>query len=329
MKDKLLSDIELQLSLQFDTETREKVMQCIISSLKDYDVSERVTDLVVRHEDINERILKRYVACLRIDGMAESTIKGYVYTLKHLESMIGKPYQEMSAYDVRYFLGDIKARGCKNSHAENQRSYIAAFFKWMYTEELIERNPCEKIRPIKVEKEIRLPFTAVDMDKLRTACRKPKERAIIETLISSGIRCEEMCSLKINDVDLEKLTLRVRHGKGGKDRVVYISDVAAAHIKDYLSRRKEETDVLFVSRTGGRYTTNGILVMVTRLGKRAGVEKVHPHRFRRTFATEFRHRGMDIHTISKLMGHSNIDTTERYIYTADDQLQADYRKYSA
>lgn len=329
MKDKLLRDIELKLSLQFDTETREKVMQCIIASLKDYDISERVTDLVVRHEDINERILKRYVACLRIDGMAESTIKGYVYTLKHLESMIGKPYQEMSAYDVRYFLGDIKARGCKNSHAENQRSYIAAFFKWMYTEELIERNPCEKIRPIKVEKEIRLPFTAVDMDKLRTACRQPKERAIIETLISSGIRCEEMCSLKINDVDLEKLTLRVRHGKGGKDRVVYISDVAAAHIKDYLSRRKEETDVLFVSRTGGRYTTNGILVMVTRLGKRAGVEKVHPHRFRRTFATECRRRGMDIHTISKLMGHSNIDTTERYIYTADDQLQADYRKYSA
>ena len=137
-----------------------------------------------------------------------------------------------------------------------------------------------------------------------------------------------MCNLKIDDVDLERLTLRVRRGKGGKDRCIYISDVAAEHIKRYLSTRKVDSDVLFVAR-GDKYTTNGILRMVMRIGKRAGVEKVHPHRFRRTFATECRRRGMDIHTISKLMGHSNIDTTERYIYTADDQLQAEYRKYSA
>lgn len=330
MKDKLLSDIELKLSLQFDTETREKAMQCIIASLKDYDVSERVTDLVVRHEDINERILKRYVACLRIDGMADGTIKQYAYTLEKLAGMIGKPFTEMSAYDVRFFLGECKERGCKNQSIENHRSQIASFFKWMHTEEMIAKNPCEKIRPIKVEKEIRLPFTAVEIDKLRTACTMHQERAIIETLISSGIRCEELCNLKVDDVDLDKLTLRVRRGKGGKDRCVYISDVAAEYIKTYLSTRKKESDVLFMSRTGGgKYTTDGILRKVSKIGKRAGVAKVHPHRFRRTFATECRRRGMDIHTISKLMGHSNIDTTERYIYTADDQLQAEYRKYSA
>lgn len=173
MKDKLLRDIELKLSLQFPAEQREKVMQCVISCLNDYDVTERVTDLTVRHEDINERILKRYVACIRIDGKAESTIKQYVRTLVKLAELIGKPYTEMSAYDIRYFLGDIKERGAKNSHVENQRSYIATFFQWMLDEEMIRKNPCAKVKTIKVESEIRKPFSAVEIDRLRSVCSRP------------------------------------------------------------------------------------------------------------------------------------------------------------
>lgn len=330
MKDKLLREIEIKLSLQFPEEQREKIMQTVISSLNDYDVTQRVTDLTVRHEDINERILKRYVACIRIDGMKDSTIRQYARTLKKLAELIQKPFTEMSAYDVRFFLGDIKQRGGKNSHIENQRAYISAFFQWMHNEELIERNPCAKIRPIKVEKEIRLPFSSVDIDKLRTACKRTLDRAVIETLLSSGIRCEELCNLSVSDVDIEKRTLRVRNGKGGKDRVVYISDVAAEHIKNYLSERRDESVVLFMSKTSrAEFTTGGIKAMVARIGEKAGVEGVHPHRFRRTFATEMYRRGADINAISKLMGHSTVATTQRYIYTADDQLQAEYKKYSA
>ncbi len=329
MKDKLLRDIEIKLSLQFDKDTRDKIMQSVISSLNDYDVTERATDLVVRSDDINARLIKRYIACMRIDGMSDGTIKQYIYSLSKLGGMIGKPFTEMSAYDIRFYLGEVKARGCKNSTVENQRANISAFFQWMYKEEVIERNPCEKIRAVKIEKEIRLPFTAVEIDNLRMACKRPVDRAIIETMLSSGIRCEEMCNLKISDVDFDRKTIRIRRGKGGKDRIVYISDVAAAHIRTYLEKRKETCDYLFASRTGGNYTKRGVQDLVKRIGEKAGVENVHPHRFRRTFATEARRRGMDIHTISKLMGHSNIATTERYIYTADDQLQAEYRKYSA
>lgn len=330
MKDKLLRDIELKLSLQFPAEQREKVMQCVISCLNDYDVTERVTDLTVRHEDINERILKRYVACIRIDGKAESTIKQYVRTLVKLAELIGKPYTEMSAYDIRYFLGDIKERGAKNSHVENQRSYIATFFQWMLDEEMIRKNPCAKVKTIKVESEIRKPFSAVEIDRLRSVCSRPLDRAVIETLLSSGLRREEMCNLKVSDVDLDKRILTVRHGKGGKDRVVYISDVAEEHIKIYLDKRRIESDVLFVSKnTGTKYTPGGVLELVMRIGAKAQVDGVHPHRFRRTFASEMYRRGMDINTISKLMGHTNIATTQRYIYTASDQLQAEYKKYSA
>ena len=181
-----------------------------------------------------------------------------------------------------------------------------------------------------MEKEIRYPFSAVEIDKLRSACKRKLDRAIIETLLSSGIRCEELCNVNVTDVDLDKKTLRVRQGKGNKDRVVYISDVAAEHIKIYLSSRKLQSEALFVSQMSKeRFSTDGIKALVKRIGSRAGVTNVHPHRFRRTFATDLYKRGMDILTISKLMGHANIDTTRRYITTADDQLQAEYNKYSA
>lgn len=160
--------------------------------------------------------------------------------------------------------------------------------------------------------------------------QQASDRAVIETLLSSGLRREEMCNLKVSDVDLDKRILTVRHGKGGKDRVVYISDVAAEHIKIYLDKRRIESDVLFVSKnTGTKYTPGGVLELVMRIGAKAQVDGVHPHRFRRTFASEMYRRGMDINTISKLMGHTNIATTQRYIYTASDQLQAEYKKYSA
>ena len=330
MKDKLLRDIEIKLSLQFDTDQREKIMRTVISCLNDYDVTKRTTDLTVRSEDINERLLKRYAACLAIDGLAKGTIMQYVRTLRKLGGLIEKPYTEMSAYDIRFFLADIKARGSKNSHVENQRAYVSAFYQWMFSEEIIEKNPCLKIKPIKVEKEIRFPFSPVEIDKMRTSCKRELDRAIIETLLSSGVRCEELCNLDRADVDLEKNVLHVRLGKGSKDRVVYINDVAAEHIKIYLSKRKDDSPALFVSQTRKeRFTEGGIKALVNRIGIKSEVENVHPHRFRRTFATEMYRRGMDINTIRKLMGHSSVATTQRYIYTADEQLQSEYRKYSA
>lgn len=330
MKDKLLGEIELKLSLQFDRDTREKIMQCVIPCLNDFDVTEKVTDLTVRHEDINERILKRYVASIRIEGKAESSISQYIYTLQKLSEVVGKPYTEMTAYDIRYFLGEIKRRGTKNSYLQSQRSYVLTFFSWMHAEDLIEKNPCDRIKPIKVEQEIRLPFSAVEIDKMRSVCRQPKERAVLELLLSSGIRCDELCNVNVSDIDLDRKTLHVRHGKGAKDRIVFISDVAAEHIRVYLGKRKRNSEALFVSQmTKGRYTDSGIMQMVKQVGARAEVTDVHPHRFRRTFATEMHRRGMEIHMISKLMGHANIATTQRYIYTADDHLHAEYNKYSA
>ena len=330
MKDKLIHDIELKLSMSCPEMDREKIMHCIISCLNDYDVTARETGLTVRYEDTNERILKRYVACIRIEGKSEKTISQYIRLCNRLSAFLQKPFNEMTTTDLQYFLGDQKMKGTQGRTLENYRAYISAFFRWMLVEEIITKNPCERIKPIKFADKQRLPFSAVDIDALRSVCRSEKVRAMLEVFLSSGVRCEELANLNINDVDIRSRTLIVRNGKGGKSRKTYISEVAAEHLEQYLNTRKDNGVELFRSKRGSRYTsTTGIERIMRKLSKLSGVENVHPHRFRRTFATSLYKRGMDIHEIQKLMGHSNVQTTLEYIYTDDSQVRNAYEKYAA
>ena len=329
MKDKLIKDIELRLSTFCPNVDRDAVMRQVMAAIKDYDVTERPTDIAIRHEDINERILKRYVACLRVGGKSEGTVKQYVSTCMRLSDLIGRPFAEMTATDIWYYLGELKAKGNQNRSIENQRANLSAFFQWMTVEELISKNPCLKIRPIKVEDKIRLPFTSVQLDTLRTHCKDSRQRAILEVLVSSGVRCAELCALRISDVDLNSKTVLVRRGKGGKGRKTYISDLAAAHLAKYLSERKDEMPELFLSNYKKGYTRRGIEHQLYVLSKSAGVENVHPHRFRRTFATNLYRRGMDVHEIQRLMGHTSVNTTLEYIYADENHLATAYQKYAA
>lgn len=330
MKDKLIRDIEIKLSEMCPEIDRDRVMTCIISCLNGYDISEKSTQLAERAQDVNERILKRYSACLALDGKSKGTIKQYLRTCRKLGQDSGKNFTDMTTNDIRLFLGQFKLNGSKNSHIENQRAYISAFFMWMQSEDLIEKNPCAKVKPIKCEQVRRLPYTDVQIDKLRSACDTPKKRAMLELLLSSGVRCEEFMNLDISDVDIRNRTVLVRKGKGGKDRVTYMSELAAEHLETYLNTRTDTEPELFRSKNGGRYATTGsVRFVMTRLGKAAGVSGVHPHRFRRTFATNLYKRGMDVHEIQRLMGHSTVQTTLGYIYTDDAQLRAAYQKYAA
>lgn len=329
MRDKLIQDIELRLATFCPDIDRDVVMRQVMAAMKDYDVTERQTELAIRHEDINERILKRYVACLRVSGKSENTVKQYISTCTRLADLIRRPFTEMTATDIWFYLGELKAKGNQNRSIENQRANLSAFFQWMFVEELISKNPCMKVKPIKIEDKVRLPFTSVQLDKLRSGCKDARQRAMVEVLVSSGVRCAEFCNLKISDVDLRSRTILVRNGKGGKDRKTFMSDLAAAHLEKYLAERKDDRPELFLSNYKKAYTQKGVDRQLKNVAKRAGVDNVHPHRFRRTFATSLYNRGMDIHEVQRLMGHSNINTTLGYIYSDDDQIRAAYHKYAA
>lgn len=311
-----------------DREVRERAIGAVVRILNDYELMERSTDVAIV-DDTNERILKRYTACLMIDGKSEKTIEQYRREVSKLADVLHKNYPDMGVYDIRYYLACEKERGISDRTLENSRANLSAFFQWMTQEEIIQRNPCMTIKPIKYKDKIRYPFSTVEIDCLRSACRNKKERALIEILIASGVRVSELASMEKTDIDMATLSVHVRNGKGKKERTTYITDLAKTHLQKYLMARKETGPALFYNHSGKVLLSNGIRYILKQIGERAGVDNVHPHRFRRTFATGLAARGMDIQEIQKLLGHSNVNTTMEYVYIDGDKIQRSYKQYIA
>lgn len=297
--------------------------------LGDYELTKRCTEIVPL-DTINEKLIKRYCACLAVDGKSEKTIYQYRRSITLLSGFLNKPFPEMKTYDIRFYLATEKERGISERTLENLRANLSAFFQWLTIDEVIDKNPMIKIKPIKYDDEIREAFSDVEIDKLRSACENDKERALIEFLLSTGVRVTELSEMNISDVDLRNLTVHVRHGKGGKERITYTTAVAAERLNKYLTSRSEQTsNYVFCNNAHDRICPGGIRFILNRIAKRADVTNVHPHRFRRTFATGLAHRGMDVREIQKLLGHSNINTTLEYICTDTEGVKASYRKYIA
>lgn len=323
-----LQDVEQSLIGIVDTDVLNCVVNNITMILNNYEIVERCTELVPADNE-NEKILKQYLACLAVEGKSENTILQYGRALKKMSNEINKSYVEYGVYDIRYYFAREKQRGISSVSLENTRSYISAFFKWLSREGIITRNIMESIHPIKVPKEVKEPFSDIEIDMLRSACKNLKERALIETLLSTGVRVDELSKMNISDIDFSTMTVHVLHGKGSKERTTYINNIGRKHLMAYLESREDDTLPLFVNYRKTRLNNGGIRNILNKIGARAGVENVHPHRFRRTFATGLAARGMDIQEIQRLLGHSNVNTTMRYIKINDSQVQASYRRYIA
>ena len=326
-RENLIRRLRGRIGSVLDPDVANAILNIIVKELADYEVTERCTDLIVP-DGANEKILKRYCACLRLDGKSEGTVYQYNRTLVRLSQSIPKPYTEMGVYDLRYFLAMEKERGLSGRTLETTRANLSAFFQWMTNEDMIQKNPCLNINKIKYTDECRLPFSDTEMDALRGACKTKKERAIIEMLASTGLRVSELVQLDVTDIDLNSNAVRVRHGKGDKERITYMTDVAKKHYQSYLYGRKEMHPAAITNRCGDRLTANGIRMILKKIGNRAGVENVHPHRFRRTFATGLANRGMDVQEVGKLLGHANINTTMVYVHTDDKAVKMSYSKYA-
>lgn len=236
LKTTLLTDIEYEAHKFFDEESVQIIINIVTTKLKDYIVSENCTDLIIADSE-NERILKRYCACLLVDGKSEKTIYQYRQSCKKLAIALQKNFTGMDVYDIRYYLACEKQNGLSNRSLENTRANLSAFFQWLTREELITKNPCLNIKPIKYADVVRLPFSDVEIDKIRCNCSSIMERALIELLLSSGVRVSELINLNIADIDFKTLTVTVLHGKGDKQRITYTTDIALTYVEEYLKNR--------------------------------------------------------------------------------------------
>lgn len=327
-KNKFIKTVEEALVTIVDDEQRELVIDEIAKALADYDLTEQER-AIVPYSGINESTLKRFCACMMIEGKSKKTIEQYRRTAEKLFEVARKNFTDITVYDIRLFLAIEKQRNVSNRTLENVRANLSAFFQWMVNDELISKNPCRLIPPIKFTDKVRLPLSSVEIDALRTACKNTKERALVELLLASGIRVSELTNIKIGDVDFNNMSIHITKGKGAKERTVYINDLARTHLVNYLNSRTNFGEYLFYNKKKESLNAGGVRFILNTLAKRANVDNVHPHRFRRTFASELASRGMDIQEIRKLLGHSNINTTLEYIYTSDAKVENSYRRYIA
>lgn len=328
-KERLLKDFEDRMLVHFSADEIEQASRCLMMALSEFRVEKEPRDLSLL-DDYNDRVLKAYCGCLLIEGKSENTIQAYRRELRRVSDILHKNYNEMGTYDLRFYLAAMKNRKCSNTTIENSRAYLSSFFRWMEIEGFVEKNPMLPIKPIKSNPKTEEPFLESEIDDLRFACQNAKERAVIEVALSSGLRRSELAQLKISDVNLRTHEVHVRHGKGDKERISYINELAEKCIEKYLSERDDELDILFLSQIGGgrQYTSNGIYRLIETIGERAGVEDVHPHRFRHTMASNLSARGMPVHEIQQILGHSDINTTMRYIHTSRATIESSYRRFA-
>lgn len=235
--------------------------------------------------------------------------------------------RSITVYHLREWIAKEQSRGVSDSTLEGQRQIFSAFFGWLLREGLIEKNPVANLGAIKVQKKVRKIFTDIEIENLKAACVNIRDKAIISFLLSTGCRINEVVGLnrnQINFIDKEVIVL----GKGNKERTVFFDDVTAMHLKRYLETRKDDIPALFIGKRKERLLPGGVRYMLNQLAKTAGVEHVHPHKFRRTLATTMNAHGMPIQEVSAILGHERLDTTMKYVIIDKATVKNSYRKYA-
>lgn len=329
LREQIIQKIMQALDGRTDAGTADIVQDILTIELNNYEVQERCTD-VATVDDSADRMLKKFLATKRIEGIAESTLVRYAEENKKLIRFLAKPLYEVSTYDIRFYLSYRRENSGKklgNRTLDGMRRCYSSFFSWLSAEGLIGRNPCAAIKQIKYRKEVKKPYSAAEMEKLRRACGNKRDLALLDFLYCTGCRVSEVARLNIDDIDFENMECTVL-GKGNKERTVYLSEVAAMNLGEYLASRKDGNEALFTGKGTERLGKNGIEVLLKRLGKKAGVINVHPHRYRRTLATNLLDRGMNIQDVAVILGHADLKTTQVYCYISQKNVKNAYSKYA-
>lgn len=304
------------------------VHDVLVIQLNNYELMERCTEVAVR-DDTAEGMLNKYIATKRIEGKAETTLQRYREQDIALLRYLGKPLDRIATDDIRFYLSVKRQRdGVSNRTLEGMRRCYNSFFGWLATERYIQYNPCAALAPIKYRKVAKKPYSGAEMKRIEEACESVRNLALVDFLYASGCRVSEVARLDISDIDFGAMSCTVL-GKGNKERTVYLTDVAVMHLQKYLDGRRDSSGALFVGRGGERLGKNGIEAIVKRIGKRAGVDNVHPHRFRRTLATNLMNHGMPIQHVAAILGHADLKTTQVYCAIDQQHVESDYRKFAA
>ena len=267
---------------------------------------------------------------------SEHTIKNYAIDLREFgESLKGKSLQETTYLDIRAFLAFLKEKSYSKSTMARKLACIRSFYKHLLRENHLQSNPAADIATPKRDKRLPQFLDTEEVTHLLEApCKETwegkRDNAILETLYSSGLRVSELVGLNRDDVDFFSGLVRVR-GKGKKERILPVGQVALKAIQEYTEQRpprdKDQSlkKPLYLNRSGGRLTDRSIRRMILKYARRIALKKgVSPHMLRHSFATHMLDKGADLRSVQELLGHENLSTTQIYTHVTTKRLKDAY-----
>lgn len=279
----------------------------------------------------NSNYLAMFLNAKKIEGCSERTLAYYKTTVEKLLDGIADPIRKVTTDDIREYLASYQGlNDCSKTTIDNIRRNISSFFTWLEEEDYIIKSPMRRIHKIKTTKTVKEVISDEEIEKIRDKCKNLRDLAIVDLLYSTGIRIGELVRLNVDDIDFEERECIV-FGKGDKERRVYFDAKTKIHLIGYINSRSDDNPALFVTLDApyDRLKISGVEIRLRRLGRELGINRVHPHKFRRTMATRAIDKGMPVEQVQKLLGHSQIDTTMRYAIVNQTNVKVAHHKFIA
>lgn len=329
MKNQVITEITRQMLPYLDNAQMEHLQEVLQHCLWNIEItsSGKSNELFVR--ETNEEMLEMFLSAKRVEGCSEKTLRYYETSLLRMFSEVDMHVTKMKTDDLRNYLSEYQQRTqCSRGNIDNIRRILSSFFAWLEDENYILKSPVRRIHKIRSCKTVKETYTDEALETMRDQCGSIRDLAMIDLLASTGMRVGELVHLNKDDIDFENRECVV-FGKGSKERPVYFDARTKIHLKNYLDSRRDDNPALFVSMLSpyNRLEISGVEVRLRKLGRRLGINKVHPHKFRRTLATRAIDKGMPIEQVQRLLGHAKIDTTMQYAMVNQNNVKISHRKY--
>ena len=324
LKDELIA----KLANNVDLSTLQMVDVALASVLSDYEVARRETQLST--DVLNLPELDIYIAKLRFDNKARSTIGQYRKFLSSMLYYIGKPVNQIMDFDIMNFLNVYAETNKISDSTKNHKRLISSsFFSFLHNRGYITKNPMATIDPIKYVAEIREALTLKEVERMRVACgTNIRDNVVLELFLASGCRVSEVAGMRIENINIQNRCVKVL-GKGLKERLVFFSDRLIVYLELYLNGRREGPVVLSVKAPYQGIKKNALENIIRKIARKAGIDKrVFPHLLRHTFASRALNKGMPLTSLCDLMGHASIDTTRIYAKNSTAKIQYEYEMYA-
>lgn len=328
MKEILIKNIEQQMCSVLNNAQNQKLHEVLIHCFYEVTVSSGITNNNQSVKD-NSSLLENFLAAKHVEGCSERSINYYKSTLQKAIAILHKPFNQIETEDLRKYLSDYqKINNASRMTIDNVRRILSTFFTWLEDENYILKSPVRRIHKIKTAKLVKETYSDETLVLLRDNCKTARDLAIIDMLASTGMRVSELVTLNRQDVDFVNRECVV-FGKGSKERPVYFDARTKIHLLNYLKERKDNNPALFVSllKPHNRLQISGVEIALRKLGRSLNIQKVHPHKFRRTLATQAIDKGMPIEQVQKLLGHQKIDTTMEYAMVDQQNVKVSHKKY--